>query len=91
MRGALADAELEPRQIAYVNLHGTGTPHNDKVESAAVERVFGGELPCSSTKPLVGHALGASGALEAAFCWMILSRREGRSPAPSATSLGWMP
>jgi 3-oxoacyl-[acyl-carrier-protein] synthase-1 len=77
MRSALADAALEPRDIAYVNLHGTGTPQNDKVESAAVERVFGRGIPCSSTKPLVGHTLGASGALEAAFCWMILSRREG--------------
>ena len=75
MRAALRDAGLEPAQIAYVNLHGTGTPLNDATESAAVARVFGGEVPCSSTKPLVGHALGASGAIEIAFCWMVLSRR----------------
>jgi 3-oxoacyl-[acyl-carrier-protein] synthase-1 len=77
MRDALADAALEPGEIAYLNLHGTGTPHNDRVESAAVLRVFGAGVPCSSTKPLVGHALGASGALEAAFCWLLLSRRRG--------------
>ena len=78
MRDALADAGLAPEQIAYLNLHGTGTPHNDSAEAAAVARVFGLALPCSSTKPLVGHALGASGAIEAAFCWMVLSRRDGR-------------
>jgi 3-oxoacyl-[acyl-carrier-protein] synthase-1 len=77
MRDALADAELDPREIAYVNLHGTGTPQNDRVESAAALRVFGAQVPCSSTKPLVGHALGASGALEAAFCWLVLARRQG--------------
>ena len=79
MRAALADAALEPAEIAYVNLHGTGTPQNDRVESAAVLRVFGSGVPCSSTKPLVGHALGASGALEAAFCWLLMSRRQGES------------
>ena len=77
MREALADAALAPDDIAYLNLHGTGTPQNDASESAAVARVFPASLPCSSTKPLVGHALGASGALEAAFCWLVLARREG--------------
>jgi len=77
MRAALADAGVEAAAIAYLNLHGTGTPLNDATESAAVERVFGRPIPCSSTKPLTGHALGASGALEAGFCWMMLSRREG--------------
>jgi 3-oxoacyl-[acyl-carrier-protein] synthase-1 len=77
MRAALADAGLLPEAIAYLNLHGTGTLQNDATESAAVERVFGRPIPCSSTKPLVGHALGASGALEAGFCWMMLRRREG--------------
>jgi 3-oxoacyl-[acyl-carrier-protein] synthase-1 len=77
MRDALADAALEPGEIAYVNLHGTGTPQNDRVESRAVARVFGSDVPCSSTKPLVGHALGASGALEAAFCWLVLTQRQG--------------
>jgi 3-oxoacyl-[acyl-carrier-protein] synthase-1 len=75
MRAALADAGLAPADIAYLNLHGTGTPQNDSMESAAVNRVFGDAVPCSSTKPLVGHTLGASGAIEAAFCWLLLERR----------------
>ena len=74
MRGALADAGLSPDAIAYLNLHGTGTPLNDKMECLAVERVFGCALPVSSTKPLVGHTLGAAGAIEAAFCWLVLDR-----------------
>jgi 3-oxoacyl-[acyl-carrier-protein] synthase-1 len=77
MRAALCDADIGPEDIAYLNLHGTGTPQNDAMESAAVARVFSPGLPCSSTKPLVGHALGASGALELAFCWAVLERRDG--------------
>ncbi len=76
MRGALADAGLSPEAIAYLNLHGTGTPLNDKMECLAVERVFGRALPVSSTKPLVGHTLGAAGAIEAAFCWLVLDRAD---------------
>ncbi|SHF36258.1 3-oxoacyl-[acyl-carrier-protein] synthase-1 [Microbulbifer donghaiensis] len=74
MRGALADAGLEAADIDYLNLHGTGTPHNDAMEAAAVQRVLGAEVPCSSTKPITGHTLGAAGALEAAFCWLALQR-----------------
>jgi 3-oxoacyl-[acyl-carrier-protein] synthase-1 len=81
MRGALADAGIAPGAIAYLNLHGTGTPLNDHMECLAVERVFGADLPASSTKPLVGHALGAAGALEAAFCWLVLDRRSGNALA----------
>jgi len=81
MRAALCDAGLSPAQIAYVNLHGTATPLNDAMESAAVVRVFGEEVPASSTKALVGHTLGAAGAMEAGFCWMMLERaREGQLP-----------
>jgi len=76
MRDALADAGLAPGDVAYVNLHGTGTPLNDAMESHAIARVFGASVPCSSTKPLVGHTLGASGAVELAFSWMVLARRE---------------
>lgn len=76
MRHALDDAGIEPDAIAYVNLHGTGTPLNDAMESLAISRVFGPDVPASSTKPLVGHTLGASGAVELAFCWMILDRRD---------------
>jgi 3-oxoacyl-[acyl-carrier-protein] synthase-1 len=77
MEAALADAGLAPSDVAYLNLHGTGTPLNDAMESVAVDAVFGRALPVSSTKPLVGHTLGAAGALEAAFCWLVLDRREG--------------
>lgn len=83
MRAALTDAELEPAAIAYLNLHGTGTPLNDAMECDAIARVFGTDLPCSSTKPLVGHTLGAAGALEAAFCWMMLEHSpSGSLPLP---------
>jgi 3-oxoacyl-[acyl-carrier-protein] synthase-1 len=77
MREALADAGLSPAEIAYVNLHGTGTPLNDAMESLAVARVFGERVPVSSTKALVGHTLGAAGAIEAAFSWMVLERSAG--------------
>ena len=73
MRAALADAKMQPADIAYINLHGTATPLNDAMESAAVTRVFGNNTPCSSTKPLTGHTLGAAGATEAALCWLLLS------------------
>jgi len=79
MRAALACAGLQPTDIGYLNLHGTATPHNDAMESQAVARVFGLELPCSSTKPLTGHTLGAAGALEAAVAWLTL-QGEGRLP-----------
>jgi 3-oxoacyl-[acyl-carrier-protein] synthase-1 len=77
MRQALDDAGIDARAVAYVNLHGTGTPLNDAMESLAVHRVFGSGVPCSSTKPVVGHTLGASGAVEIAFCWMVLAHRVG--------------
>ncbi|RRU71967.1 beta-ketoacyl-[acyl-carrier-protein] synthase family protein [Stutzerimonas xanthomarina] len=74
MRQALARANCTPEQIAYLNLHGTATPHNDAMESVAVAALFPHGVPCSSSKPLTGHTLGAAGALEAAFCWLALSR-----------------
>lgn len=73
MRQALANAASAPEQIAYLNLHGTATEHNDAMESRAVAAVFPNGVPCSSSKPLTGHTLGAAGALEAAFCWLALS------------------
>jgi len=73
MRQALARANCTPKQIAYLNLHGTATPHNDAMESVAVAALFPHGVPCSSSKPLTGHTLGAAGALEAAFCWLSLS------------------
>ena len=72
MRRALADAGLEPDQIGYVNAHGTATMLNDSMEARAIHRVFGGNVPVSSTKPLTGHTLGAASAVEAAICWHLL-------------------
>ncbi|MEM7409370.1 MAG: beta-ketoacyl-[acyl-carrier-protein] synthase family protein [Myxococcota bacterium] len=81
MRGALADAGLPSEAIGYLNLHGTGTPLNDRMECLAVDRVFGGALPVSSTKPLVGHTLGAAGAMEAAFCWLAVHQSRDAAAA----------
>lgn len=74
MTKALDNAGLAPAQIDYLNLHGTATVHNDAMETLAVSALFGASLPCSSSKPMTGHTLGAAGALEAAFCWLTLSR-----------------
>jgi hypothetical protein len=63
--GGAGRGGLEPGDIDYINLHGTGTPSNDRSESQAVTGVFGAVTPCSSTKGATGHTLGAAGALEA--------------------------
>ena len=68
MRSALQRAAIASDDIDYVNLHGTATPNNDAAEGAAVSKVFGPRTPCSSTKGLTGHTLGAAGALEAVIC-----------------------
>nr|WP_314581557.1 beta-ketoacyl-[acyl-carrier-protein] synthase family protein [uncultured Pseudomonas sp.] len=73
MQKALDNAKLGASDINYLNLHGTATQHNDAMESLAVNALFPEGVPCSSTKPLTGHTLGAAGALEAAFCWLALS------------------
>ena len=86
MRRALADAGLTPDAIDYVSAHGTGTVQNDPVELAALAEVFGdraAQIPISSTKGLLGHALGASGAAEVIAC--ALAMREGFLPP----TLGW--
>jgi 3-oxoacyl-[acyl-carrier-protein] synthase-1 len=72
MQAALAAALLEPGDIDYINLHGTGTPSNDRAESQAVTSVFGPTTPCSSTKGATGHTLGAAGALEAVISALAL-------------------
>jgi 3-oxoacyl-[acyl-carrier-protein] synthase I len=72
MRTALEDAGLDPSEICYVNLHGTGTPLNDVMEGKAVHALFGSGIACSSTKSMTGHTLGAAGACEAAFVWLTL-------------------
>lgn len=71
LRQALSEAGAS--HVDYLNLHGTGTQQNDQMENKVVNRVLGPDVPCSSTKPLVGHTLGAAGATEAAFCWMLLT------------------
>ncbi|MDR1279595.1 MAG: beta-ketoacyl-ACP synthase [Opitutaceae bacterium] len=87
MRMALADAGIAPadaqRKTGYINLHGTGTPLNDHTESHAVYRIFGDAVPCSSTKHLTGHTLGACGAIEASLCHALLTA----PPAPSPVNL----
>ncbi|WP_449430755.1 beta-ketoacyl-[acyl-carrier-protein] synthase family protein [Pseudomonas putida] len=82
MGKALDNAGLVPAQIAYLNLHGTATAHNDAMESLAVHQLFGSQLPCSSSKPMTGHTLGAAGALEAAVCWLSLSEHNPHGLLP---------
>jgi nodulation protein E len=78
MRMALADAKTNVEDIGYVNAHGTGTTTNDRTETVALRRVFGAaadRLPISSTKAVLGHSLGASGALELAATALALQNR----------------
>jgi len=75
MRLALRSAGLEPAAVGYLNAHGTSTPANDRLETAAIKEVFGAgasRLPISSTKGATGHTLGAGGAIEAAYAIMAL-------------------
>lgn len=71
---ALNDAGIAADQVGYINLHGTATPLNDKIESKVVNMLFGERVPCSSTKHLTGHTLGAAGITEAALSMLILQR-----------------
>lgn len=70
MQAALADAGCKARDIDYVQLHGTGTEQNDRMESRVVSRVFQRDVPASSSKGQIGHTLGAAGAMAAAHCWL---------------------
>ncbi len=72
VRQALAHAGLAPAEMGYLNLHGTATRLNDAMEAHMVDRVFGGRLPCGSTKALTGHMLGAAGSCETAFIALAL-------------------
>jgi 3-oxoacyl-[acyl-carrier-protein] synthase II len=81
MRLALADGDVSPAEVGYINAHGSSTPLNDSTETAAIKQVFGDHayrLTVSGTKGYYGHALGASGAIEAAICALALAR-------------GWLP
>jgi 3-oxoacyl-[acyl-carrier-protein] synthase I len=84
MQSALDAASLEPGDIDYINLHGTGTPSNDRSESQAVTSIFGPTTPCSSTKGATGHTLGAAGALEAVIS--ALAIRNGLMPGGIQTT-----
>jgi 3-oxoacyl-[acyl-carrier-protein] synthase II len=75
MRLALADADVAPDEIEYVNTHGSSTPLNDTTETMAIKQVLGErayKIPMSGTKGYYGHALGASGAIETAICALAL-------------------
>jgi 3-oxoacyl-[acyl-carrier-protein] synthase II len=81
MQNALNEARVAPREIGYINAHGSSTPLNDSTETSSIKQVFGDHayrLALSGTKGYYGHALGASGAIEAAIC-ALASRR------------GWLP
>ncbi|HEX7023545.1 MAG TPA: beta-ketoacyl-[acyl-carrier-protein] synthase II, partial [Gemmatimonadales bacterium] len=81
MSNALGTARIPAPEVGYINAHGSSTPLNDPTEALAIRHVFGGHadrVPLSGTKGYFGHALGASGAIEAAIC-ALASRR------------GWLP
>lgn len=81
IRLALRDAQLNPEDIDYINAHGTSTPIGDTIEALAIKKVFGDrskKLWISSTKSMMGHALGAAGSIESGFC--ALSIRDQRVP-----------
>ena len=76
MAAALADGNVAPGAVDYINAHGTSTPYNDLFETMAIKTLFGdgaGKIAVSSTKSMTGHLLGAAGALEAMFCVLALS------------------
>ncbi len=78
MQQALRDAGLRPEQVSYINAHGTSTPLNDKIETAAIKRTFGAhamKMPISSTKSMIGHLLGAAAAAE--LVATVLAIRDG--------------
>jgi 3-oxoacyl-[acyl-carrier-protein] synthase II len=67
VQSALRNAKIDPKEIDHINPHGTSTPLNDKVETKIIKEVFGEhayEIPISANKSMIGHALGAAGALE---------------------------
>jgi len=77
MQSALDAANFCASDVDYINLHGTATPKNDAMEAIAVASVFGENTPCSSTKGLIGHTLGAAGATEVGLCWLLLNDESG--------------
>jgi 3-oxoacyl-[acyl-carrier-protein] synthase II len=81
MQQALRDGGRQAQEVTYISAHGTGTPTNDRLETAAVRRVFGGRadaIPMSSVKSMIGHTMGAASAIESAVC--ALAIHHGRVP-----------
>ncbi|MGD0093087.1 MAG: beta-ketoacyl-[acyl-carrier-protein] synthase family protein [Planctomycetota bacterium] len=81
LRAVLADAQVAPEAIEHLNLHATGTPYNDAIETKAVHAVFGArgrEIPVGAVKSSIGHCMGAAGTIEAAVA--VLTLREGKVP-----------
>jgi beta-ketoacyl-acyl-carrier-protein synthase II len=77
MQWALEDAAIRPQDVDYINAHGTSTPANDAMETLAIKRLFGEHaysIPISSTKSMIGHPMGAAGAIEAAVCALTIER-----------------
>ena len=77
MKGAMTDASLSPDEIDYINAHGTSTAQNDPTETLAIKEVFGErarEIPVSSNKSMLGHTIGASGAIEAILTLVGINR-----------------
>lgn len=75
MRLALADARIQPQEVDYINAHGTSTVANDRAETLAIKDVFkehARKVPVSSTKSMIGHAIGAAGAIEAVVCCLAI-------------------
>ena len=75
MERALGDARRRAEEVSYINAHGTATTFNDATEGAAIAQMFGDRVPVSSTKSMMGHALGAAGAIEAVFSLLALQQQ----------------
>jgi 3-oxoacyl-[acyl-carrier-protein] synthase II len=76
LRDSLTMAGIEPEEVDYINAHGTSTPLNDKAEAVAIKEVFGDyKVPVSSTKSMIGHLIGAAGAVEAIACALAMEKQ----------------